>query len=645
MILWSLVYVPLLFGLAIWCGGNLSPATGESRRAQLGGSAALAMLVLFILALTAAFQGGDFSLRWAGPLMLHIAMVPMVKVASVMIPLIALPIILWAAAAESLDGLPKLLGLLVVFCGAMELLVVAADLLVVAIAWELLGFLSWLLIAHQWQHDGKVKAANYSFNATRLGGLGLWLAAAAALATSGSLDFAALSASSTGAWSHWMAAGILAAAASKSAQGPFAPWLFRAMEGPSSVSALLHSSTMVAAGAWLLIRLHQPLADVAWFGTAAIIIGLATAFGGGITAMTQTGAKKLLAASTSAQYGLMFTAVGAGYASTALAHLITHAACKALLFLAAGSAIHMASSHKLSSMRLGRRLPVIAAGSWVGALALAAVPPLGAAWSKEKIIAASGHHSMWLALTVMAAATLSSWYALRFQTLAYGRSAGDSKQRRSTAEQGGVWLLAAGSLALGLLWIAGESTAVTSLLPGELPKTKMWEIILSSTAVVTVSLISWSVYRRPRVARRLQRKKEGLLASWWGMPQLIEMTLVRPCFALAAFCADFDRRIVDGGVRGAAAVARFISRGIVRLIDFNIDAVVDATAKGWLQSASLTRLRIESSVDALVDSFGAVTGSAASSSRRLQPGSVPIYLVYLSGGLIIVFLTFILGAW
>ena len=118
----------------------------------------------------------------------------------------------------------------------------------------------------------------------------------------------------------------------------------------------------------------------------------------------------------------MIAAVGAGYAAAGLVHLVTHAFFKALLFLAAGSAISATGTHSLLEIRqmgLGRRLPFIAAASWVGTLSLAAIPPLGAAWSKEKLIAATGHVSPWLALFTIVAGTLSAWYALRLQALAF----------------------------------------------------------------------------------------------------------------------------------------------------------------------------------------------------------------------------------
>lgn len=641
MILWMTALVPMICGILIWLSGARHFSADGPRRGILGGVAAGVLLVLWGLAVVATVTAERSALAWGGGLELTLQMVPVVRVLVVMIPLVALPIVLWAAAAEESSGLPRLLGLLIAFTGSMELLVLAADLIVVAIAWELLGLFSWVLIAHHWREKTNVSAANYAFNATRLGGLGLWFAAGATLAAGGNFDFDTLNNVVHTAWASWAAAGILAAAASKSAQLFFAPWLFRAMEGPSSVSALLHSSTMVAAGAWLIMRLHEPLSAVAWFGPTAMVIGLLTAVAGGITAIVQTDAKKLLAASTSAQYGLMFTAVGAGYATAGFVHLVTHAACKALLFLAAGTAIHVSGSHDLHQMHLGRRLPVMAAASWIGALALAAIPPLGAAWSKEKIIAASGHVSPWLAVLAMIAGTLSAWYALRFQTLAYGRDRNDTRENCHLAEHTGIWWLAAGSILLGLLWLMGDSKIVTDLLPGELPKGKTWELVLSLGAAVGAAAGSWMVYRRPVAATA--NADESLLSDWWGLPAFIEEFVTRPTISLAHACAAFDRRIVDAGVRKAADFADFLSRSVARIFERKLDNRVDDTAEGWLRLAGQFRNRIETAIDLLVDTAAAATGAAAKKSRTTQTGAVPTYLAVLAGGFFFILLTFIFG--
>src|SRR3546814_3641355 len=119
------------------------------------------------------------------------------------------------------------------------------------------------------------------------------------------------------------------------------------------------------------------------FAGAVIAVGLTTAVAGGLVALLQNHAKKLLAASTSAHFGLMFVAVGAGYPGVAVLHLVAHAGFKALLFLAAGVAGEHAGSYALDRLQLGRALPVMTALAAIGTLALAGVPPLGGAWTKE----------------------------------------------------------------------------------------------------------------------------------------------------------------------------------------------------------------------------------------------------------------------
>ncbi len=652
MILWTTALMPLILGGLIWLLGERLCSPGNPRRKLLGSMAALVMLMEFFFALTAAIDGGSSSLSWGRGLELTLRIVPLVKVAAVVIPMIALPVVIWAASAEAENGLAKLLGLLVAFTGSMELLVLAADLLTVAIAWELLGLFSWVLIAHYWQEEEKVAAANYAFNATRLGGLGLWFTAASALVAGGSFDFQALSAVGDGPLAHWMAAGIFAAAAAKSAQGPFAAWLFRAMEGPSSVSALLHSSTMVAAGAWLLLRLHEPLAAVAWFCPAAIALGMTTAIAGGIAAIVQPDAKRLLAASTSAQYGLIFIAVGAGYSAAGMAHFVTHAAFKALLFLAAGTAINVAGSHNLADMRLGRRLPVIAAASWVGALSLAAIPLLGSAWSKEKIITAAGHFSPWLALLTIIAGTLSAWYALRFQVLAYGRRNRKKKgkfEEGNPAEQAGVWLLAAWSIFLGLLWFIGEKESVTDLL-GDLPVLRQgqtWELPVSIGASVGAAVISWLVYSHPKdvSAKRAADSKKHVAAAadWWGLPGLIDVLIIQSVRSLAGYCAAFDRHIVDAGLWAAVGFVQFISNSLARLVEFTLDKCIEGGAISGLWLAEIFRKLIERALDSVVDRFGSGTSKIGSRIRMIQTGAVPMYLIFLACGFFLFFITFIIG--
>ena len=372
------------------------------------------------MALAAAWLEPAASLSWGGPLRLQFAVTGAARILVVLVPVVAAPIVVFAGGVYRDDpGLRRLIGLLVAFVGAMELLLVAADLLTLLIAWELVAAFSWALIAHHWREAKPPQAALEAFVTVRFGAIGLFVAAGAAYAATGSLSFEAL-AGADATTLGLVAAGVLLAAAAKSAQVPFSYWLFSAMEGPSPVSALLHSATMVAAGAYALIRLQPVLGSVAWFGPAVVGLGLVSALAGGVVALLQTDFKRALAASTTAQYGLMLIAVGAGSVGAATAQLVTHAFFKSLLFLGAGLALSLAGTGDLGRLRLGRSQRVAAVLVGIGALSLAAVPPLGGAFSKEFVLAAAASWSPWLGAGVLLAGFLSALYAGRIFALSYG---------------------------------------------------------------------------------------------------------------------------------------------------------------------------------------------------------------------------------
>lgn len=328
--LWSLALTPVAAGAALLLGGLRS-------RLWLGATAGAALTLTLLLALFAAGFGWTGSLRWSEALRLSAELTPLSATVAVLVPAIALPVLVYAAAHEHRPGLPRLIALLLVFIGGMELLVIADDLLTLLIGWELVGACSWALISHRWRDVENPRSGLYAFVMTRFGDLGLFAAAMAAFAGAGTFAYDGL-AGLQGPYLQVVAFGLLLSAAAKSGQVPFSPWLFRAMAGPTSVSALLHAATMVAAGAYLLIRLYPALSRAESFPQAVIAIGLLTALSGGLVAVLQNHAKKLLAASTSAHFGLMFVAVGSGYPGVALLHLVAHGGFKALMFLAAGVA-------------------------------------------------------------------------------------------------------------------------------------------------------------------------------------------------------------------------------------------------------------------------------------------------------------------
>ncbi len=631
--LWLLPLLPIVSAPVLWVLGK-----GRTR-ATVGARAIAVLAVAEGLAAWAAATRPSAAYRWGAGLSLRLDVDGTAAVAAVVVPAVALVVVAYAAAHEADGALARLVATLVAFVGAMELLVVAGDLLTLLIAWELVGACSWALITHEWWRAGKPGAAAHAFLATRLGDLGLFVAAAAAFAATGSLAYPALAALDGG-WLHVFAAGVVVAAAAKSAQLPFSPWLFSAMAGPTSVSALLHAATMVAAGVFALVRLHPVLDGAGWFGPVVVAIGLATALGGGVVAAVQAHAKRLLAASTSAQYGLMFVAVGAGYPAPALAHLVTHAALKAGLFLAAGVAIEAAGGADLGRMGLGRRLPAIAAASGILALSLAGVPPFGAAWTKEAIAAAAGHWAPWALAGVVAAGGLSAWYSARFHLLAFGRRAGAGpvvERRPGAVEQAAVLITAAASVGLGLLWWPSAQEIVEEV-AGALAPATSWETALSLSVVAAVLAAAATASRSAAPAPARHR-----LAEWFGLPRAAKACLVDPALALAGALGRFDNAVLDAPVRAAAALGRRASSALVAADDRFVDAGVRATARAGLRLSRIGATVTEAGVDGVVRGVAGLVTHAGRDAPRLHSGRAHQYYVLAVAGALVLGVLAVVG--
>ena len=643
--IWWVAILPALAGLALWLGGDGS-------RLRLGLVAVAVMAATCALAVAAT---GATSVEWAPALTLRAELTPLSRAVAVIVPLVALAVAIFAAAHEAAEGLARLIGLLLVFIGAMELVVIAADLVTLLIGWELMGACSWALIGHRWRERRAMPSANYAFVVTRAGDLGLFLALFACVAGAGSAGYAELE-RLEGPPLMIAAFGVLVAAAAKAGQVPFAPWLFRAMDGPTSVSSLLHSSTMVAAGAYLVARLHPWLAEVPGFEAAAVAVGLATALAGGLVAAMQMHAKKVLAGSTSAQLGLMFAASGAGYPGVAILHLIVHAFFKAPLFFAAGIAHSQVESFDLRRMRLGRALPLVAALAAVAALALAAVPPLGGAWTKEEVVAALGHHSPWLALAAILAGGLSAAYAARFWNMAF--SPGDTGEGSSRpGETAALAMLALASLALSLLWWPVLHDAAARALDIRLPTGGRLELALSLGFVALGLLVGLWLARNP-VERRA--------ADWLGLPRLIEVAAIQSGLSAAAYAARVDDAVFDAIPRGAAAAGRGVAaslgfaddrgidgiprgvattgRGLAASLGFADDRGIDGMNRGAGRGAVALIVRAtaeaarladrvgETATDLIPTGTGRIAGMAGADARRLQTGMSHHYYVLLAAG-------------
>ncbi|MEX1126692.1 MAG: proton-conducting transporter membrane subunit [Acidimicrobiia bacterium] len=638
MTIWLPIVLPLL-------GSGLILAL-RRRRGLVGPVALTAIAAAVIAALATALSESSTTWSWGGGIELGLSVVDAGRIMVVLVPVVALAVVAYAVSSMSEDrALARLLALLTGFVAAMELLVMAADLLTLLIGWELVGAASWALIGHDWENPGSSSSAKEAFVATRFGDLGLYIAAGAAFAATGGFGYEALASTSDRAWLGVVAGGVIVAAAAKSAQLPFSPWLFSAMAGPTPVSALLHSATMVAAGAYALIRLQPALSAVPWFGPVVVALGLVTALAGGLVAYAQTDFKKALAGSTSAQYGLMLLATGAGFTAAGMGQLTAHAFFKALLFLGAGVALHATGTLDLGKLALGRALPRVAVLFGVGAAALAAVPPLGAAFTKEAVLAAAVDSGMWVGIGAVVAGVLSALYASRLHLLGYGP--GDrtgSEQGPRVLEIAALSLLALLTLGLGLLWAPGGEEILQELTGGDLAEGKPWELAVSLGGIVTAFAFTWMLWRRGSLlSGGFPERMRRFVAGWYGIPSAAKHLVVDPILNLSRAASKGDRSIVDRMVGTVAASATWLSDGLRRGMETWIDSVAMAFGGGTLRTAEASREVDETGVDGvLVEGLAAAIAYGGEQSRRTQTGmSHHYYTVIVIGGLVAIILALI----
>lgn len=294
--------------------------------------------------------------------------------------------------------LRRFFALMNLFLAAMLTMVLAGDTITFFFGWELMGLCSFFLISYNTGLPQAVAAGRKAFIVTRFADAFL-LAGLLLLfleANSVRLDVLIPAGTTMTESRHIVIALlILGGALGKSAQVPFHTWLPSAMAGPTPVSALLHSATMVAAGAFMLARFSPIVMSVPAVQTTAAIFGVVTAAFGALSAIFQTDVKRLLAYSSISQIGFMVLAVGVGAPAVAIGHFVVHAMFKSLLFLAAGDITHGSDlGTSLKAMRgAARRRPIAFVTYVAGAASLAGVPFITAGWwSKEAVLSAAWNH-------------------------------------------------------------------------------------------------------------------------------------------------------------------------------------------------------------------------------------------------------------
>ncbi len=489
-------------------------------------------------------------------------------------------------------GFGRYYGFLALFGWAMEGLVLAANLLQMLVFWELVGLASFLLIGFWFQRPAPAAAARKAFIMTRVGDVGfllgvLLLIRALGLATIPDVVAAAGAAGAGGPLSPHavtvIAVLLLMGVIGKSAQGPLFTWLPDAMEGPTPVSALLHSATMVAAGVYLVARLHPFFMAAPAVMHGLLWLAVVTALAAATMAMVASDIKRVLAYSSISQLAYMLMALAGGSAAAGYFHLVTHAGFKALLFLSAGIFIHHAHTNDMREISAhaprARRAGVI--GLVAGSAALAGIIPFSGYFSKEAILATlaeGGAARIAVALAYLGAA-LTAYYTFRMVFLTLwperpGTAAAAAAEPRAAAAAAGhparatggeramgatVVVLAALTLVLGYLgpWLAARIVPGEPLAEAIHPPFAFGAGPLLALALVAAGVgLAWLEFGRrgaPRVgfAERVPAVARFLGDNWY-LDRLYRATVIRWATALSRAARWNDDTIVNGAADGVA---------------------------------------------------------------------------------------------
>lgn len=491
------------------------------------------------------------------------------------------------------------------FVFSMLGIVVANNLLVLYIFWELVGLSSYLLIGY-WNHKmAAARAAKKAFLMNRLGDAGFLLGIFLYYQHFDTFDLAVLQTAALLENPQLTTIGLLlfCGCVAKSAQFPLHGWLPDAMEGPTPVSALIHAATMVAAGIYLLGRIFPLLTPTASLTIA--LVGLATALLGGVYALAQTDIKKVLAYSTVSQLGLMVLSMGVGGKDAALFHLLTHAFFKAGLFLGAGAVIF--ALHRLhgdfddQDLRLmgglRKQMPLTFVCYSICTAALVGLPLTSGFLSKDAILASTLAWAAQQPTALAYAVPLSAWVVVALTALYMTRQwwlifMGDWRNPVAEIEhvQEAPLLIklpieVLAVLAVGVAFASNPLSVASAWFMNDVPDPGYHWVGVVSTVVALGGM--YAGYRL--VAPTPFRSMDFTI----NFDRVYHRILVQPSLQVSKWLAWVDRNLIDGTVNALAQWQVWLASVVAWTDHYLVDGAANGTAWTAGQLGKLTR-RIQS---------------------------------------------------
>lgn len=304
--------------------------------------------------------------------------------------------------------------LVVAFIISINLLIYIPHLIILLIGWDGLGITSFILVIY-YQNSKSLRAGLITALTNRIGDVAILLSIGWTLSQG---HWNILHIRIENSYRIFQISAITLAAITKSAQIPFSRWLPAAIAAPTPVSALVHSSTLVTAGVFLLIRFYPFLRSINIFNKFILFIAVSTIIIAGIRATTECDIKKIIALSTLRQLGIIITRIGLGFPQIAFIHMVIHALFKALLFICAGNLIRL-HRHAQDLRWIGNTLnaaPVTATCILIANTALCGFPFIAGFYSKDLIIetAIFSEQNRFIVILILLSVGFTSFYSIRF---------------------------------------------------------------------------------------------------------------------------------------------------------------------------------------------------------------------------------------
>jgi NADH-quinone oxidoreductase subunit L len=485
-----------------------------------------------------------------------------------------------------------------IFMFSMIGIVLADNLFMIFIFWELVGFSSYLLINHWYERQSAADASKKAFIVNRVGDFGFLLGIIVCYYLNGTVNLSELTKLGV---THQLVVStavpllLFCGAVGKSAQIPLHVWLPDAMEGPTPVSALIHAATMVAAGIYMLCRIHPLMVPDAL--TVIMWIGTVTALYAALCAIAQSDIKKVLAYSTLSQLGYMVAAFGLGSVvveqdghkllvaagvGAAMFHLTTHAFFKALMFLGSGSVIH-GCHHEQDIFKMGglmKRMPLTFGTFTVGVAAIIGMPLLAGFYSKDAILYLALEKNSGVFAILALTAVLTSFYMVRMWKLVF---LGEARSESSEHAHESGFTMTFPLVVLATLSITGGYGFMFAKLGGRIaqlvPEAEgaSHTIIFSvSAAVMTAGALSAFLFYKPTAEDTLQKRAPGLFSLllsklWIDEAYLWYVAKVQQ--RLALLLNFFDQIFIAGlVVRGFSGVVGLVGIGTRALLVGRVQA-------------------------------------------------------------------------